>query len=247
MGVMGVRRVAMSLGNAILRPFGAEIIKTDDGLKPWDHDFIRWIAEAERKGVDPNDVGDADWGMQVLTVALERDYFPNLKATDIVLELGPGTGRLTRHLVGRVASLVLVDYSKYVIEYIDRYLDGKIPHRTVLIDRPAFVGVEANSIDVCLANGVLEHMDPDDVCWTIGEFGRVLKPGGLAIFNFNDISSPEWAGFYSRERGAPGDRCIFRFYHPEVIGKYASLGGLEVERMVKSDHRLTFAHLRKPG
>ncbi len=240
---MGLKSVA----NAVLGPMGLEVSRKADPLKPWDADFIRWVADAERKGVDPNDLGDDDWGMEVLSKALDQYYYPILNTNQTVLELGPGTGRLTRHLIGKVKDLVLVDYSPYVIEFIDKYLDGKIDHSVHLIDSPAMPGVKNGSVDVCLANGVFEHIDPDNVCWLIGEFGRALKPGGVALFNFNNILTEQWPEFYKEHRNNPGDTCLFRFYHPETISRYAFLGGLETEEIMLTGHRLSFAKLRKPG
>lgn len=244
---MSIKSKLVAAGNAALRPLGAEITKLDSELKPWDEDFIRWVQEAEQKGVDPNDLGDDDWGMQVLSQALDSYYAPLLSEDKIVLELGPGTGRLTRHLLGKVKSLVLVDYSKYVIDFIDKYLDNKIEHSVHLIDSPVMPNVASNSVDLCFANGVFEHIDPDNTCWLIGEFGRVLKPGGVALFNFNNILTEQWAEFYRTHRGLPGETCLFRFYHPEVIQKYGELGGLVLDGIHLTNHRLSFAQLRKPA
>jgi SAM-dependent methyltransferase len=236
----------LSVLNTALKPLGVEVTKLADPLKPWDRDFIEWVAKAKAADKDPNDFGDESWGKESLDRALDSIYLPNIKPDDVVLEIGPGTGRLTRYLIGKCREFVFVDYSPVVIEFISEYMKGKAAFRTVLTDIPGMPAVADASVDVALANGVFVHVDPDDLCWFICDIGRVLKPGGVAIFSYNNIMWAEWLEFYKEHRGKPGDTCLFRFYHPEVIGRYAECAGLVVETVVDGDTWLPFVALRKP-
>ena len=100
----------MALLNRILRPFGSRVSGPE---KPWDAVFDSWIAQAQALGEDPNDAGDREWGNPV--PYLERHYYPHLSPDKVVLELGPGSGRYTRHLLGRASKLILVDESGEVV------------------------------------------------------------------------------------------------------------------------------------
>ena len=94
-----------------------------------------------RAGVDPNDVGDQDWGGPALDACTAR-LFPHLTRESVVLELGPGSGRYTRHVLPRCREMVLVDYSKLVCEWLSEYLKGKGRFRVHHIDRPALPMIE---------------------------------------------------------------------------------------------------------
>ncbi len=213
----------------------------------WDINFEQWIKNAVDRGVDPNDVGDEAWSNDSLAVALKDDlYLRYVPAGGTVLELGPGTGRLTRHLLGRASKLELVDNSKFVIDYITKYLAGRIDFRTHLIDKPVFPKVPDNSVDAVLAHGVFEHLDFDQSYWFLHEFGRVLKPGGHVSYNYDTVHNEAGREWFMKHRRAPGKPCIFRFYTPDFMQRIAHIAGFEIAQSVTPDARLNHMVLRKP-
>jgi len=68
----------------------------------------------------------------------------HLEADDTVVEVGPGTGALTEHLIGRVSKIILVEYDRRLAEYLGkRFADHPevtvINHDAVRLDiRPFF-------------------------------------------------------------------------------------------------------------
>jgi 16S rRNA (adenine1518-N6/adenine1519-N6)-dimethyltransferase len=68
----------------------------------------------------------------------------NLEPDDTVVEVGPGTGALTEHLIGRVSKIILVEYDRRLAEYLTkRFADRPevtvINHDAVRLDiRPFF-------------------------------------------------------------------------------------------------------------
>ena len=42
----------------------------------------------------------------------------NIEPDDVIVEIGPGLGALTRHLIGKVKKLVLVEYDRRIYEYL---------------------------------------------------------------------------------------------------------------------------------
>jgi len=119
--------------------------------KPWDAVFDSWIAEAHARGEDPNDAGDREWGNPV--PYLERHYYPHLAPDKVVLELGPGSGRYTRHLISRVKKLILVDDSARVVEWLREYLRGKGDHEVFLAENCSLGFVADSSVDAVFASG----------------------------------------------------------------------------------------------
>ena len=242
---MRIRSGLMRLANTILRPAGAEMVPYISA-KPWDSHFQSWLAEAEATGKDPNDVGDVEWCDDPLQQTLETHYLPYIHPDSIVLELGPGTGRLTRHIISRCREMILVDYSIFVCRWLEKYLKGKGRFRICQIHSPALPAVATGSVDVIMANGVFEHIDFDDLLCFLEEFNRVLKPGGVISFNFDNVMTAEGMQRFQQYRGEPGAKCIFRFYHPDVMRTLAEAAGLQVRRLTVNSTRFAHIDLQKP-
>jgi len=236
-----MRSTVARWSNRMLRPLGARLVPL---AKPWDEHFQRWIATATHNGMDPNDIGDAEWADDPLPHALERHYLPHIRPESRVLELGPGTGRLTRHLIRGCREMVLIDYSEFACEFLRDYLrqENVSIHR---VSTPRLPMVPSASVDFAVANGVFEHFDPEETLWWLTEFHRVLKPGGTAALNFANLMTAagmEWLKKWSAE---PGSRCIFRFYHPEMMRALACAAGFTEARITTQESWVAYAELTK--
>ena len=252
-----IRRSLRSLGSqeklrkplARVRGFAKRFVELTTpeggGDRPWDTQFRRWIAEAETQGLDPNDVGDKYWSSPASS--LERNYYPLFDSSSVVLELGPGSGRYTRHLIKRCREMVLVDYSQAVCEWCRTYFAGE-NMRIIHCTDYGLDEIADASIDAVVANGVFEHIYPEGTFQYLRSFARVLRPGGRGCFNFDNINSKEgWEKFVKELPRRLDDRMIFRFYHPDVIAKLIQEAGLELEKMDTSDSRMAFATFRRPS
>jgi 16S rRNA (adenine1518-N6/adenine1519-N6)-dimethyltransferase len=67
----------------------------------------------------------------------------NLEAEDTIVEVGPGTGALTEHVVGKVARVILVEYDRRLAEYLIKKFANRpdvtvINHDAVRIDIRSF-------------------------------------------------------------------------------------------------------------
>jgi ubiquinone/menaquinone biosynthesis C-methylase UbiE len=195
--------------------------------------------------VDPNDVGDLGWGDPLPHI--QKRYLPWIGPDSVVLELGPGTGRVTRHVIGRCGEMILVDYSRFVCDWLEKYLAGKGRFRVCCIDRPAMPMVADDSVDFAFAYGVFEHIGLDDMCWFLGEFDRVLRPGGRVSFNFDNVMSPGGIEHLLEMRREPGHANVFRFYHPETVCRLAEVAGLTVADLTTDASRLADIDLVKQG
>ena len=242
---MGIRRHLADIANAALNPFGCEMVRRTDKNRPWDNIFSEWIAEARSVGEDPNDLGDLAWADDPLNQALDKHYLPHIMPSSVVLELGPGSGRVTRHIISRCAEVILVDYSEMVCDWLNEYLKGKGKYTIHRIDKPSLSAVASQSVDMILANGVFEHIDMDDLMFFLEEFHRVLKPEGVAAFNFDNIMTEDGVQWFRRFRGHPGSKCLFRFYHPEAVRQLAESVGFVTLRLSTTPTRFAYIELRK--
>jgi ubiquinone/menaquinone biosynthesis C-methylase UbiE len=227
--------------NGALRPLGVKVERSGPS-RSWDAHFSRWTAEAKRRGIDPNDIGDAEWGSDLLDHALEMYYRPLVGAESVVLELGPGSGRLSRHLIGKVRKLIVVDNSDGVLAWMTEYLRGKGEHEVHRITGSAVPMVSASSVDAVFAHGVMEHLDLDEIFWFLVDFRRVLAPNGTIVFNFDNptsIGGLQWV----EESSGTDYRSHFRFHAPAAIRSVASAAGLISEIDERPD-RIAFALCR---
>lgn len=243
---MRVGRMLIAGTNRVLRPTGLQLTMTDaPDPTIWDRQFMRWIREAEAAGRDPNDIGDDRWKEDLLDIALPEHYLPVVGQGSVILELGPGSGRLTRHLVGMCRELIVVDASPIVCDWIRRYLDGRGRYRVYRIEGPRIAEVKDEEVDAVLAHGVVEHLDPEELYWFLVEFGRVLRPGGSVVFNFDNVMTDR--GVEVMLQDGPGKRALFRVQHPDGIRRVAEVGGFPDPVISTTPGRVAFARLTKPA
>lgn len=213
--------------------------------RKWDVHFRKWIDDAQARGVDPNDVGDEAWANDHLAQVLQDLYLKYVPVGGTVLELGPGTGRLTRHLIGHAGRIELIDNSSFVIDWMTKYLTGRIEFGAHLIDMPQLPEIKSDSMDAIVAHGVFEHLDFDETYSFLKEFHRVLRPGRYVSYNYDNLLSLRGAEWFLQHHRGAGKRCIFRFYTPEFMARIAQVAGFDVSRSVASDDRLAHIVLAK--
>ena len=111
------------------------------------------------------------------------DYFPSLKNTARILELGCGAGRTARILLDQFPCFYVgIDVSPIMLKRAHAFL---IPYRSRVslqqFDlRKGMIPFPDNSFDVVFAESVLALLDPVQI---IPECFRVLKRGGLLAWN----------------------------------------------------------------
>ena len=224
---------------------GLEVRRRQHG-KPWDQSFRKWITEAEARGMDPNDLGDIEWAGDPARI-LEMHAADLYDTNSIVLELGPGTGRATRHVLPRCRKMILLDYSEFVCEWLDGYLAGKGEFETHWLEHPKFTVVSDRCVDFAFAYGVFEHVGLDDTWELLREMFRVLKSDGNLWFNFDTLATSGGLAHFKAERKrlGPKQRSVFRFHHPDDVCLLAENVGFEVSQLERNENRSVWMTLHK--
>ena len=99
------------------------------------------------------------------------------------LDFGCGVGRLSRPLAERFRECVGLDISEGMVELARELNEDRPNCHFVVNDAPDLAQFESGSFDFVYSSLVLQHMPSEEIVEKyIGEFLRVLRPGGLAVF-----------------------------------------------------------------
>jgi ubiquinone/menaquinone biosynthesis C-methylase UbiE len=158
-----------------------------------------------------------------------------------VLELGPGYGRWSEFLVDRAHSLALVDLNETCIDAC-RERFGEKPNLTYLVNDGRSLPVPDGSADLIWSFAALVHVDAPEIDFYLGEFARVLRPGGHFVAHH--------AGWFTWEPGiihqvrfalasrikrgqwrGKNDRSVMSARH---FAAMAERRGLRVERVIRT-------------
>lgn len=196
-------------------------------------------------------------GPSVVDEILSRLEAPPIEATDELVEIGCGLGRLTRPLAGRAARVHALDVSA---EMLERAREAN-PHLSnvewILGDGTSLAPLAGASADVVFSHVVFQHIpDPSITLGYVREMGRVLRPGGWAAFQVSNDPS-----VHRRRREPPLRRLASRLGrtpsgqdHPAWLGSAVDLSdlrqaatsaALDVERVVGENTQFCLVLLRR--
>lgn len=105
-----------------------------------------------------------------------------------VLEIGCGTGELTKVLQNKNSSIVAIDVSPELLEIAKRKV--KSNRVTFLLQDASNLGFAKNLFDTIIGSSVLHHLEVDKA---LEEFYRVLKSGGTIILTEPNMMNPQVA------------------------------------------------------
>ncbi|MDT5063724.1 MAG: hypothetical protein QOH63_4183 [Acidobacteriota bacterium] len=103
-----------------------------------------------------------------------------------VLEIGSGGGRWTQYFRS-AGQLILVEFNPESFNYLrHRFPDLRFtPYQTSGYEMN---GVETASVDLVFTFDVFVHLEPEGIKAYLIEMERVLKPSGIAVVHYGDIS-----------------------------------------------------------
>lgn len=76
----------------------------------------------------------------------------NIRQTDIVLEVGPGTGNLTVKLLDHAKKVVAVEFDRRMVREVLKRVEGSSKERNLQVIQGDVLKVELPYFDVCVAN-----------------------------------------------------------------------------------------------
>jgi SAM-dependent methyltransferase len=161
-----------------------------------------------------------------------------IEPADAVVDIGCGVGRLTRPLAARAARVVALDVSSEMLT-VARELNGHLENVEWRHgDGESLRPVADASVDACVSHVVFRHLP--DAAITLGyvrEMGRVLRPGGIAAFEFSNDPERHRAPrgrlrFGRGPRGVTDDAWVGSAVDLADLRRTARAAGLRVERVV---------------
>jgi len=139
-----------------------------------------------------------------------------------VLEVGCGTGSLTKELQKKQATILAIDISPELLEVAKKRVKGS--NVTFLVGNAYNLVFEDNTFDTIVGMSVLHHLEVDKA---LGEFYRGLKQGGTIYFTEPNMLNPQIAiqknvPFIKKLMGdTPGETAFFRWQLKTKLAKYS--------------------------
>ncbi len=116
------------------------------------------------------------------------DAFP--KAL-VGIDLGCGTGIAAEPLSKKVEQLFLLDVAEQMLKEAKK----KYPNADIFHESATAIPLDDNSVDVAVSRGVLiSHLPQGEYKNFLSEVHRILRPGGLFVFDF--LNNLETADFH---------------------------------------------------
>ena len=199
---------------------------------------------------DPNDFFDS--GVKEIDGVMEYiDTLDIVLKKDNAFDFGCGVGRLTQALCNYFDNVSGMDISKTMIKNADKF--NKFGDRCNYITNtePNLRHFKKDTLDFVYTRIVLQHMAPRYQVEYIKEFFRVLKPGGIALFqvrakkslNFGfltdkvyALNNEYWKPFWKKLRSKPSIQV--HTISPEVVEQVIKESGMKLIDVQNIDIRV---------
>jgi SAM-dependent methyltransferase len=138
--------------------------------------------------------GEGDY-QRLVAPSLSRAGFSSQGKT--MLELGCGAGRMTSSFAGRFGNVIAFDVSAEMLHRARKLLSEASNITWVRGNGVDLSGAEDGSVDFVFSYLVLQHLPAEGLVRSyIREMFRVLRPGGLCLFQWNGMERPtmNWRG-----------------------------------------------------
>ncbi|GAC1323354.1 MAG: hypothetical protein NVSMB2_21030 [Chloroflexota bacterium] len=222
----GVRTMLEVGASRILAPLGYEI--RDRVLSERPEGFVGYLQAASAAGMDVNDYEEQRLGWRLPRPTLEEVVFPYLTPTSKVCEIGPGTGRWSRHLLERLpeGELHLVDPSPWMVRFLNGYF-GALPNVHAHVnDGHSLPFAESGWLDMIFSANTLVELKLGVIYLYARDFARTLKPGGYAVVDYVDPTTDEgWSHLMTQ---GPEMAPVYTFHAPEIIDRVFAQAGLPI-------------------
>lgn len=165
-----------------------------------------------------------------------------------VVEIAPGHGRWTEHLLARAKHVDAVDINQSCLDVCAQRFAAADNLALRLTDGSSMSFVADGSVDVVWSFDSFVHMEPEVIQGYLTEFARVIRPGGRAVIHHAGLRP--WSlplARLTRRLGQPG-RVVQRWagqgrwrdsghrsaVSAPAVARWAVGAGLEVERQTQT-------------
>jgi SAM-dependent methyltransferase len=224
----GVRDVLEIGANRILSPLGYEL--RDRVLSERPEGFPGYLEGARRMGMDVNDYEEQCLGWRLPQPTLDDIVFPYLTPASLVCEIGPGTGRWSRHIAERVPAgeLHLVDPSPWMVRFLGAYFSQR-PNVHAHVNDGQSLPFERDAwLDVIFSANTFVELKLGVILHYLQDFTRALKPGGYAVIDYLDPTTEE--GWQHLQTQGADMATVYTFHAPQVIDKVFETSGFAIQR-----------------
>jgi SAM-dependent methyltransferase len=223
-----VRSVFEFGAGRVLAPLGYEL--RDRVLAERPEGFPGYLAAARAAAMDVNDYEEQRLGWRLPRPTLDEIAFPYINHDSQVCEIGPGTGRWSRHILSQIprGELHLVDPSPWMVRFLAGYF-GHTPNVHAHLNDGQSLPFERHAwLDLIFSANTFVELKLGVICLYAQDFARALKPGGYAVVDYVDPTTPE--GWEHLTTQPTEMASVYTFHAPEVIDKVFENAGLTIEK-----------------
>ena len=154
-------------------------------------------------------------------------------AGEAALDFGCGAGRLTQALARRFSQTTGVDIAESMLAVAEEFNHQPERCRFVHNPHPDLRVFDTASFDLVNTLIVLQHMEPRYIESYLREFVRVLRPGGVLVFQLPSQPVPTAKGQLRRLLAKPRLQPLLNLYRRVFQGRPGSMEmyGLSQERV----------------
>jgi SAM-dependent methyltransferase len=225
-----------------LSPLGYEL--RDKILNEKPEGFPGYLADANAAGMDVNDYEEKVLGWKPAQDLIDLTTVKYLKPDSVVVDLGPGTGRLTRPMLPHLPTgrVLMVDHSPWMVRFLKGYFAGEPRVEVYLNDGRSLPMPGRDIVDVMFVAGTFVALKLGQIYLYLREFARVVKPGGHVIIDYIDADSE--LGWQHLKRNADELGYVYTYHAGSVLDRLFDEEGFDVVERIPVE-KSTYVVLRK--
>lgn len=167
-----------------------EATRNIPGLNTFEQNYRFWN-DYDWSGMGEEWSVNEEWKKKLVELII----IPEINPGDIVVEIGPGTGRMTEHILKLSSKLICVDISAKCIEVLKEKFRANENIKFHHIEKVDLSFIPENSIDKIFSYDVFVHIDKEIFTEYFKEFKRILKNDGSVIIHYNKAGEREGTFF----------------------------------------------------
>lgn len=191
---------------------------------------------------------EAEWERSGRSTADDIAAETGLTATDTVLDIGCGAGRVGVHVAPRVHKWIGADVSREMLGHTRAALGGAANVELIHLTGDGLPASLDGIVDVVYCTTVFMHLEEWDRYRYIQGAFRALKPGGrLYVDSFSLLSPDGWALFEAMAKLPPAERPphISKASTPQELQTFVEKAGFQALR-VRDGQLFVTINARKP-